>query len=157
MAKLLMREFGVFDEFTNAELEKVLSLAVEREYDAGTAIFKEGQPAQELLLVEDGKIALQMQLPSSQSSHQRKVTVDFAGRGDVLGWSTAVEPYVLTLSAITLQRVKLKAIDAQKLRSLIESDYQVGYKLLAGLIKVVASRLAETRALLMSERITTSE
>ena len=155
MAKRLLQDYGIFEELTSAEQEKLLALAVEREYPAGAVIFKEGDPAEEFLLLEEGKVALQMKLPATLSQAQRKVAVDFVGKDEVLGWSAIVEPHVYTLTAVTLQRAKVLAINGSKLRSLMEADHHLGCKLLVALIKVVASRLADTREVLASERLVT--
>ena len=76
MAKRLLQDYGIFEELTSAEQEKLLALAVEREYPAGAVIFKEGDPAEEFLLLEEGKVALQMRLPATLSQAQRKVAVE---------------------------------------------------------------------------------
>ncbi len=44
------------------------------------------------------------------------------------------------------------SISGAKLRWLLEDNPKIGYELLKGLIKVVASRLEETRQLLIADR-----
>ncbi len=52
-AKQVLRECEVFAALTDAELEKIASLAVEKEYEAGTAIFEEGDSANELFVLQE--------------------------------------------------------------------------------------------------------
>ena len=154
-AKQVLKECRVFAALTDAELEKIASLAVEKEYEAGTTIFQEGDSANELFVLQEGKVAVQMTLPVSSAQMSRRVTVDIITGNEVLGWSAIVEPYVYTLTAVCLQKAKVLAINGIKLRPLLQDNLNIGYEVLRGLIKVVASRLDDTRQVLVSERLLT--
>lgn len=128
---------------------------LEREYEAGATIFKEGDVAQELLVLQEGKVALQMTLPRAEAETSRRMTVDVVNKNEMIGWSAIVEPYIYTMSAVCLQKTKALSISGTKLRILMQDNQKVGYLVLQGLIRVVASRLNETRQLLVSERLLT--
>lgn len=154
-AQQVLRECEVFSALTNAELEKVASLVLEKEYEAGTTIFQGGDSAEELLVLQEGKVAVQMTLPKTQMQMSRRITVDVVTRNGVVGWSAIVEPYMYTLTAVCLQKVKALSISGNKLRWLLQDDPKIGYGVMKGLIQVVASRLDDTRQLLVSERLFT--
>ncbi len=90
--KQVLRESRVFSTLSDAELEKVLSLVLEKQYEAGTTLFQEGDSAAELLILQEGKVALQMTLPKGQAQGSRRITVDVVPRNEVVGWSAIVEP-----------------------------------------------------------------
>ncbi len=152
-AKQALKKCPIFATLTSDELEKIANLAVDREYEAGTTVCQEQNGAEELLVLEEGKIALQMKLPVGQTQTGRKVTVDVVTKDEVTGWSVIIEPYVYTLTAICLQKSKVVAINGTKLRALFQNNNHMGYEVMKGLIKVVASRLDDTRQLLVSERL----
>ncbi len=154
-AQQVLRECEVFSALTNAELEKVASSVLEKEYEAGTTIFQGGDRAEELLVLQEGKVAVQMTLLKTQMQMSRRITVDVVTRNGVVGWSAIVEPYMYTLTAVCLQKVKALSISGNKLRWLLQDDPKIGYGVMKGLIKVVASRLDDTRQLLVSERLFT--
>ncbi len=154
-AQQVLRECEVFSALTNTELEKVASSILEKEYEAGTTIFQEGDSAEELLVLQEGKVAVQMTLPKTQMQMSRRITVDVVTRNGVVGWSAIVEPFMYTLTAVCLQKVKVLSISGNKLRWLLQDDPKIGYGVMKGLIKVVASRLDDTRQLLVSERLFT--
>ncbi len=154
-AKQVLKECRVFAALTAAELEKIASLAVEKEYEAGTTIFQEGDSANELFILQEGKVAVQMTLPVSPAQMSRRVTVDVITGNEVLGWSAIVEPYLYTLTAVCLQKTRVLAINSIKLRPLLQDNHNIGYEVMRGLIKVVASRLDDTRQVLVSERLLT--
>jgi len=151
--KRTIRECSVFQLLSDDELEKVLSMAVDKEYEAGDVIFHQGSTADELFVIQEGKVALQMNLSVPLLQMSRSVTVDIQTSNDVLGWSAIVKPQIYTLTAVCLQRVKALAIGGVRLRSLLQDNQHVGHEVLNGLIDVVASRLDETRRLLISERL----
>ncbi len=151
-AQQVLRECELFSKLSDAELEKVASSVMEKQYEAGTTIFQEGDNAEELLILQEGKVAVQITLPKAQIQMSRRLTVDIVNRNDVVGWSVIVEPYVYTLTAVCLQRVKALSLSGTKLRWLLRDDPKIGYEVLKGLIKVMASRLDDTRQLLISER-----
>ena len=152
-AKQVLKECGVFSTLSDAELEKVSGSILEKEYEAGTTIFQEGDNAEELLILQEGKVAVQMTLPKAQLEMSRRITVDVVTRNEVVGWSAIVEPYMYTFTAVCLQKVRALSISGTKLRWLLRDNPEIGYEVLKGLIKVVASRLDDTRQVLVSERV----
>lgn len=151
--KQVLRECQVFSALSDAELEKVASSVVEKEYEAGTTLFQQGDSATELLVIEEGKVALQMTLPKEQGQMSKRLSVDVVSKNEVVGWSAIVEPHVYTLTAVCLQKTKVLSISSIKLRGLLRDNPKMGFEVIQGLIKVVASRLDETRHVLASERL----
>ncbi len=154
-AKEILKKCEVFSRLSEADLEKVAGSALEKEYEAGTTVFEEGDSAEELLVLQEGRVALQMTLPKIEGRMSRRVTVDVVAKNEAIGWSALVEPFHYTLTAVCLQNVKALSISGNKLRWLLEDNPKIGYEVLKGLIKVVASRLDEARQVLVSERLLT--
>ncbi len=154
-AKKVLKESQVFSILTYAELEQIASSVLEKQYEAGTTIFKEGDSADELLVSQEGKVVLQMALPEEHAQTSRKVSVDIVTRNEIVDWSAVVEPYVYSLTAVCLQKVKALSISGNKFRWLLEDNHNIGDVVRTGLIKVITSRLVETRRLLVSERLLT--
>ncbi len=148
----LLRECAVFSALTNAELEKIAGSGVEKEYEAGTSIYKTGESAEELLLIQEGKVAVQIALPKTATQSSRRLTVDIVTRGEVIGWAAIIEPYTHSFTTACLQKVKVLSLSGIKLRWLLQDDPKVGYGVLNGMIKVIASKLYDTNYLLASER-----
>lgn len=156
-AKNTLKQCLVFSTLGNAELEKVAGLTVERQYEAGATIFREQARAEELLVIEEGRVALQIEVPATPPQAPRKVTVDIADKNEMLGWSAFVEPGAYILTAVCLQNTRALAINSVRLRALMREDSHLGYEILSGLIRVINSRLQETFRVLVSERNFTPE
>lgn len=151
--KRVLKECHVFEELDDSELERLAAICEPREYGAGATVFSAGSPADALYVVEQGKVALQMELPGPGAQGSRRVTVDVVTRGEVFGWSAAAVPHRYTLTAMCLEPTKVLAIDSARLGALLQGDYRIGFKVMVQLVGVVASRLDETRRVLVSERL----
>ncbi len=152
-SRQVFKECTVFASLGDADLDRIAGLAQPSDWEAGVTLFGEGSSAKELFVLEKGKVALQMHLGGGQPQRTRRVTVDVVTKGDVVGWSAVVEPYKYNFTAVCLEPTRLLGIDGSKLRGLLKDDHRIGYEVLSRLIQVVASRLDETRHVLISERL----
>jgi CRP/FNR family transcriptional regulator, cyclic AMP receptor protein len=153
----VLKKCQLFAALKETDLNQIASLTEAREYPAGAAIFREGTQAYELMVVDEGKVALQMVLSDGEAASPRGVTIDIITENEILGWSALVEPYMYTLAAVALQNTRLLRINGPGLRSLMEKNRDVGYEITKGLARVIAERLAATRHVLVSERLLTSK
>lgn len=151
-AQKILRECEIFAALQNADLEKIAGFSLEKQYEAGTTILTEGDEAEELLLIQEGKVALQIVVPKSLTHMGRRVTVEILGKNEILGWSALVEPYVNMSTAICLHRVEALSLNGTKLRWLLQDNPVIGYGILKQLIKLVVLKLRDTRYLLITER-----
>ena len=150
--KAALKECVVFQSLTEADLGRMEDMCALQDYAAGTTVFSEGASSDRMYILQSGKVALQMQLPAAGPQPGRRISVDFVSKNEVFGWSALVMPRRYTLMAVCLEPTRLLAIDGVRLRALMQEDSRIGYQLLNGLIGVVASRLEETRHVLISER-----
>ena len=147
-----LKEFAYFKGFSDPELEKLAAVATEETYDAGTQIYKTGDPAKYLYLVREGKIILVMDSYLGPHKPPMQVTVDVVTQGESMGWSSVVEPYIYTLSALCIDRAKVIALDAPGLRRLMDEDACLGYRIMKATTQIIANRLTHTRIILVGER-----
>ena len=147
-----LREFAFLKDFNEEQLKKLAALAVEEKYQAGTQLYANGDAARCLYLLESGKVALLMENYMGPGKPPMQVTVDIITKGESMGWSAVVDPYIYTLAARCLEDTKLVAFDAFKLRELMEDDCDLGFKIMQAVAKVISTRLTHTRIILVGER-----
>ncbi len=152
VALTLFKESKIFQGLNETQLKKVAAIAREEQHAAGAVLFKEGDDANHVFLVEEGKIVLEMKTELGPHRPIKQVAVDMITKGEVLGWSALIEPYKYTLSALCIEPVKVVAVDGARLRELLGQDTAIGYEVMKGVARVIASRLNHTRIMLMSER-----
>jgi CRP/FNR family cyclic AMP-dependent transcriptional regulator len=147
-----LKEFAFFKGFSDQELEKLAAVATEETYDAGIQMYKNGDPARGLFLLQEGKVILVMDGYLGPHKPSMQVTVDVVTKGESMGWSAVVEPYIYTLGALCIDRAKVIALEAPGLRKLMDEDTCLGYRIMKATAKVISNRLTHTRIILVGER-----
>ncbi|MFI0724145.1 cyclic nucleotide-binding domain-containing protein [Streptomyces sp. NPDC021224] len=101
--------------------ERLLGLAVDRTFPAGTRIFEEDAQARRFWVVRSGLVALDAQVPG-----RRPAVVETLGAGELLGWSWLFEPYRWHLGAEAREPVEALEFDAATVRRAIDEDPSFG-------------------------------
>jgi hypothetical protein len=102
--------------------------------------------------VKEGKIIMVLESYMGTAKPPMQVTVDVVTKGDAMGWSSVVEPYVYTLGARCIDNAKAITFDGEKLRQLLNKDSDLGFKFMHATAKVIATRLTHTQIILVGER-----
>jgi signal transduction histidine kinase/CRP-like cAMP-binding protein len=145
IASRLLRGFEVFEGLSEEELDEIVPLCRREHAEAGKVLFEEGDPADRLFLVLYGEVALELGVELWPGAPKRKMRVETLKEGGLFGWSALIPPHRRTLAARSLCEVELLTIPGEEVRSLLEKDPKLGYKLLERISQLVASRLKETR------------
>ena len=134
-----------FEELSQANFDRMMSIAHLQEVEVGEKLFKEGDKEDYLYLVLEGRVALEIFVP-----HRGLVRLYTAGPMDVIGWAS-VTPVVRqrTAAASAVMPTRLVAFDAQALRRLCDENHELGYVVMRRLANVVASRLQVSRLQLL--------
>jgi CRP-like cAMP-binding protein len=122
-----------------AHAARLALLAELRECSEGTVLFRDGQPSPFIYFVLSGKVALTI-----ESAAQSK-SVQTAGCGDLLGWSPVLGPQPMTATARTLERCRLAAFEACKIRNLCAEDPSFGMAFMKQVAVTLAKRLRASR------------
>jgi CRP-like cAMP-binding protein len=121
-------------------LKKVAMLGKEQEFNAGDRLFSEGQTADHLLFLESGQIDIVFSL-----GNNKHVTVDTLITGDMLAWSSLLEPFTLTASGVAKSDGVLIKIDAAGLREICEENPSYGFFMMRQVATTLRERLTATR------------
>lgn len=133
-----------FEAFEPEQVEFLVSCSANRVYKPGEFLFKEGETADAFFLLREGKVAVETVSPSTGP-----LTLATVGRGDVLGWSWMLPPYVHRSDARAIEQTRVLGMDAVCLRAKLESDHELGYRLTTRFMGVMAQRLESTRMQLL--------
>ncbi|HLM90528.1 MAG TPA: cyclic nucleotide-binding domain-containing protein [Thermoplasmata archaeon] len=141
---LRLEDHRFFHEIGGDLLALLGPMAVERTYEAGDMLVRDGDPADRFVLVFEGKVALEIVLPD-----RPRVTIQTIGGGEVLGWSWLLPPHQWRLDARAVKRTRTLELPAPDLKAILETRPTDGYRFLLRLLPVVAERLENTRVQLM--------
>lgn len=109
-------------------------------YRPHTMILREGEPANEFILVRSGRVALETAVPGRGS-----VVVGTVKGGEALGLSWLVAPYVTDFDARAVDTVRAVVFDASCLRGKCESERAIGYAFYKLLMPTLVNRLRTAR------------
>ncbi len=115
-------------------------------------MYQKGDEAKSLYIVTEGKVVLFMENYMGPHKPPMQVTVDMITKGEAMGWSAVMEPYIYTLGALCIDDSRLIVFDAALLRKIIDEDCAVGLKIMQATAKLIAQRLTHTRIILVGER-----
>ena len=104
-----LKEFKFFNGFTDTQLEKLAAIAVVETYEAGTQMYRKGDPARSLFMCLEGKVVMVMDNYMGPHRPPMQITVDIVTKGESMGWSATVEPYLYTLGALCIDNSRLIA------------------------------------------------
>lgn len=140
-----LRAIGIFQAFTNEELEKIQRLIFEKEYRAGATLFLEGMPGEVLYLVKSGQVEI----------YKRRQDGEFAmavlSPGDILGEMSLIDDAPRSASARVIRDSRLLVITKKNFQEIMQAHPQAANKILIVLLRIVNRRLRETNEKLASK------
>lgn len=140
----LLRQMHFSADLPEDVLEQVASVASLVDYPAGTVIFREGSPPEQLLLIAKGRIALEMHVPG-----RGNVRILSLCPGELAAWSSLVGSGPMTASGVAIEDTQVLALPAQRLRALCDASPELGYLLMRRVGQALANRLVATRLQLL--------
>ena len=144
----MVKEHPFFAGFKPEHLHIVATGAREQLLNEGEVLFREGEPATHLYIVESGKLAVDAHYPAKGA-----VTVETIGPGEVLGWSWLFPPFVWHFRARALEPSRIIALDGAHMLAKAEIDRNFGYDLMKRVAQILIHRLQATRTRMLESEI----
>ncbi|MFB7497501.1 Crp/Fnr family transcriptional regulator [Streptomyces sp. NPDC056161] len=124
--------------------ERLMRIAREVSFEAGTRLFEEGRRADRLWIVRTGTVALDLHVPG-----RRAAVVESLGPGELIGWSWHFPPYVWHMGAEAATPVRAYEFDARSVRAMCAEDAEFGRAVAVWVGRVIAQRLHAARIRLL--------
>lgn len=140
--KALLSEVELFEQLEPDELARITAGAQSRTLQRGDVLFEEGTEADELFVVEGGRIAI-----SNKSIDGRESMMALMERGDLFGEMPLFDNLARSAEARALEPSVVIAIPYDPLRDLYEEKPHLLWKvvaLLAGRLRTVDAALADS-------------
>jgi CRP/FNR family cyclic AMP-dependent transcriptional regulator len=131
-------------DLSEASIERLGAMAREYESPARARLLREGDDTKELSILVAGRIAL-----TEHVAGRGSVTLMSAEPGDVFGWSAIIPPYRCTATVVSLEPVKVIAIEAEALRAELKAHAELAAGVYPRLAEALARRLEATRQQLL--------
>ena len=121
-------------------LDTLSAMATIVEYEPGDWITRQGSLAHAMHLVVSGRAAIEVCPPG-----RAPLVIATVHGGEVLGWSWLFPPHAWHFDVVALDPVRSIMLEAAALREACEADHDLGFSIVFGLARVMASRLEATR------------
>ena len=143
---MYIQELELFDRIPSHIINEIADFAVEENYSVEQVLFRQGEDADYLYLLEDGQLAIVVE-------GEKRVVFPITEPGSIFGWSALVEPRKYTASAEFTMDSKVMKLDGERLLRLFERHPHEGLLIMRRLAGVIASRLLDSyQKLSFSER-----
>jgi CRP-like cAMP-binding protein len=132
----ILEKHPFLEHVDDVHIQQVAKHASLQNFSAGNLIFRQGEPANQFYIIQQGNVALEVFSP--QQGPIRLMTLS---AGDVLGWSWLFEPYVWHLDARALEPTEAIALDGAGLRDQCDTNHKLGYYLMRRSVRIIEQRL----------------
>jgi CRP-like cAMP-binding protein len=116
---------------------------------SGAELFPLGAPAENLFIVERGRIALT--LPMQVRERDEDVLIEERAPGQAFGWSALIPPHRFTLKATAPLDTEVLAIPRRALLQYFDTHPDVGYIVTQNVAEVMGRRLQVFQAMWLRE------
>jgi CRP-like cAMP-binding protein len=135
----------MFKGLTDEELDKVAALGRMEVYERGAPLFVEGAAAENFFIVELGRVALNIGIPSV-SGINKEVTVETIKNGQ--SFSAVKGTPVYALSARAVEPVRVIAIDGKHLYDVLKENPVMGYRVMSRMVASLSATLKNVRSMI---------
>jgi CRP-like cAMP-binding protein len=141
-----LKGMDIFEFLKLGELRDIAKLAKVEEFKQGEFIFKEGDRAEKIYMVLEGRVSIYILIYPG-----KMVSVYTMTKGRFFGYPSLLRVRRFTTAARCLDRVKVVSIVADELENKIfKKDCRRGYLVIKRAAELIAEKLSDTRMQLLS-------
>jgi CRP-like cAMP-binding protein len=134
---MFIKEVELFQGIPSHIIDEIAELVTQESHHAGDVIFREGEVAEFLYILEEGEINLI--IPG-----EKRLSFPMDKTGSLFGWSSLVEPNRYTATAECVKESKVLKIDAEQLMRVFQRHPAESLTIMKRLAGVIANRLVKS-------------
>ena len=131
----------LFATLSRQEIDPIVSVCTVETYQAGDKIFSQDEHGSIVLIIAEGQVCLERTVDLGERT--ATITIATLGRGRAFGcWSSIIgNPHNLMSSAICTEETQVISMEGATLRTALQNDLSVGFKVLEKLALMLGERL----------------
>jgi len=130
----------VFQNLPDKDLLEIARFCYEDVYQDGQEVFVEGEPADQILVVERGKLAIEKKIQLGRHSTPRNATIAYVNPDQIAGFSSLAKPHIHSASVVAIEPTRVCVIDGVKLRAYLAEHPDAGYEVISAITSLVRGR-----------------
>jgi CRP-like cAMP-binding protein len=135
--KNILRQINEFNNFSDAELEKLIGIGREREYAEGDIIFNEGDESSELYIILKGEIELQIKIAPQLAESTVLVVKPY----EIFGELSFVDPKPRAATARCGKKTVVAIVYRDDFEELVRTTPDVGLKFYRNIARLLSDKL----------------
>lgn len=135
-----LRHSEIFGDLDDADLFAIAGFCREQTYREGETVLTEGAAADELFVVQVGKLALEKKIQLGRHSTPRNATIGYVESGKIAGFSTLTAPHIFATSVICVEPSHAIRVDGPALRAYLHAHPEAGHKVMTTLAALIGDR-----------------
>ncbi len=133
----ILAAVSIFTGLDQDEINRLSGICSERRYQEAEIIFIEHTEGNELFIILEGEVSISLELASEEDA-MPLVTLR---AGDVFGELAVVDESPRSATARALTDCRMLVIGKEPLDALMESDHDLGFKVMRNLARLVSRRV----------------
>jgi CRP-like cAMP-binding protein len=129
----------LFEPLAEETHQALLACSEQRTYQPGETLFSETAVEEELYLIVKGSVHIEIALGNQDASHE----IVSLGHGEIMGEMGLVQPSPRSATATAADEVTVLVWKGSALRGICEANFEVGYRLMTELTKILWARLVK--------------
>lgn len=142
---MIVKEIDLFKGIDPSIMSEIAEICVEESFPKDTVLFKRGEIADSLYILEEGTVHLVVE-------NGGMLTYTLSEPGEVFGWSSMVESGLYTASGVCTIDSRMVKIEMEKLDKVFTLHPDVGLTVIKRLAGVFSKRLSNVYRDLLSAR-----
>jgi CRP-like cAMP-binding protein len=142
---MIFKEIELFSEIEPTVMNEIADICSEENYSKDEVLFKKGEKAESLYILEDGSVNLVIENGGT-------IIYSLKEPGQVFGWSAMVESGHYTASGVCATDLRVLKIEREKLDKVFNLYPDAGLKILKRLAGIISQRLTNAYNDLLSAR-----
>lgn len=130
----------IFRDLSMGDLVAIAEYCREESYRDGETVLTEDEPAETLLVVERGKLALEKKIQIGRHSTPRNATIGYINPGKIAGFSALTAPHYYSTSVVCVEPTRVIKIDGPDLRAYLKAHPDAGLVVMSNIAALVGDR-----------------
>lgn len=130
----------IFRNLGRADLLAIAEYCSEETYQDGQTVLVEDEPANQMIIVERGKLALEKKVQIGRHSTARNATIGYVEPGMIAGFSTLAEPHAYSTSVVCIEPTRAIVIDGNWLRAYLHAHPEAGLQVMNEIAAIIGGR-----------------
>jgi CRP-like cAMP-binding protein len=135
--------FEIFRGLNTDEIDKILSMGQEVEYEDEIIIFEDSSLPSDFFILLEGRASVEIDVSHGEKNGRKKVQLAILRNGDVFGEIGLLKGKRRLASVKAIAKAVVLKVDGNKLTEYFTENTNTGYRLMRNLARILSQRITD--------------